>query len=93
MDGALAFPLWLTVKAAEHQRLDFLLRHFHGAELAAYLNHNRYPVLCPDTPPALPDGGKLFWLGWDFLRHKVAAQLAKAARAVAARILEHRPCG
>jgi ABC-type Fe3+ transport system substrate-binding protein len=78
-DGALAYPLWLTTKVARRVRLDPLLRHFHGAELARYLGQNRYPALCPDLAPALPEGARLKWLGWDFLRHRSTAQLIKAA--------------
>jgi hypothetical protein len=91
-DGALAYPLWLTLKRSERPRLDFLANHFHGAELAAYLNHNRYPALCPDLSPTLPERARFSWLGWDFLRHIEAARLAKAARAVAAHVLEGRSC-
>ena len=44
-DGALAYPLWLTVKASHRKALDPLLRYFYGAELGRYLNANRYPAL------------------------------------------------
>lgn len=92
-EGGLAFPLWLTVKQAERRRLEVLAEHFHGPELAAYLNHNRYPALCPQAVPELPAGARLSWPGWEFLRHPEAADLAKAARAAAVRALEGRPCG
>lgn len=78
-DGALAYPLWLTAKVARGVRLDALIRYFHGAELGRYLGQNRYPALCPDLAPALPEGARLKWLGWDFLRHRSTAQLIKAA--------------
>jgi len=68
-DGALAYPLWLTVQAAHRGRLDFMVRHFYGAELGEYLSHNRYPALCADLAPAIPAGRRLSWLGWDYVRH------------------------
>jgi len=79
-DGALAYPLWLTVKTAQRKALDVLVRHFHGAELGHILNENRYPALCPDLAPALPAGARFKWPGWDFVRHPATATLIQAAR-------------
>ncbi len=92
-DGALAYPLWLTAQEARRERLDVLIRHFHGPALAALLNHNRYPALCPETPPALPPGARLKWPGWEAVRHPATARLGKTVRALAARHLEQTPCG
>jgi ABC-type Fe3+ transport system substrate-binding protein len=78
-DGALAYPLWLTVKASHRNALDPLLRYFYGAELGRYLNANRYPALTPDCPSGLPEGAKLKWLGWDYIRHPATARMIKAA--------------
>jgi len=91
-DGALAYPLWLTVKAAERLRLDLLLRHFHGAGLGRYLNDNLYPALYPDLPPTLPAGARLKWPGWEFVRHAGTAPLVKAVRRAVTDSLEARPC-
>lgn len=79
-DGALAFPLWLTVKTAHRGRLDALVRHFHGPGLAAVLNDNRYPALCPEAPPALPAGARLKWPGWAAIRHPVFPRMVQAVR-------------
>ncbi|OIQ94529.1 hypothetical protein GALL_234860 [mine drainage metagenome] len=92
-DGALAYPLWLTAQQARRPRLEGLIRHFHGPGLAALLNHNRYPALCPDLPPALPPGARLAWPGWEAVRHPATARLGKSVRALAARHLERTPCG
>lgn len=92
-DGALAFPLWLTVKARERRRLAPLVDHFYGTGLAAYLNQNRYPALSPGMRPLVPDGGRLKWPGWDFVRHRTTADLVKAAKSLAADLLEASPCG
>ena len=88
-DGALAYPLWLTVQAARRRELAPLIDHFYGADLSAYFNRNLYPSLAPDAPLSLPQGG-LAWLGWDYVRSRQAAADLKVARAVFAEIV---PCG
>lgn len=72
-EGALAYPLWLTVQSAHQDRLGFLIDHFYGAALGRYLSANRYPALCPELAPDLPVGARLSWLGWDYLRHRSTA--------------------
>jgi ABC-type Fe3+ transport system substrate-binding protein len=72
-EGALAYPLWLTVQRAHRDRLGFLVDHFHGAELGRYLSDNRYPALCADVAPVIPHGARLNWLGWEYLRHRSTA--------------------
>lgn len=81
-DGALAYPLWLSVQSAHRDRLDFLIRYFYGAELGDYLAHNRYPALCPDLAPCIPAGKTLSWLGWDYLRHPGTADDIRRACAI-----------
>ncbi len=78
-DGAFAYPLWLTLKGAARRRMAPLAAHFHGADLAHYLNANLYPALCPAVTPRLPAGGRLDFVGWDYLRHPQAAADWKTA--------------
>lgn len=89
-DGALAYPLWLTVKHDQRRRLEPLVDHFHGAALAEYLNRNRYPALCPGLDAGLPEGAKLTWPGWEMIRHPATAELIKTIRRLAQEAL---PCG
>lgn len=91
-DGALAYPLWLTVKASHRAALDPLIRYFHGAELGRYLNQNRYPALCPEASPAVPVGAKFKWLGWDYVRHPATAAVIQAACRVFHEAQEARSC-
>lgn len=91
-DGALAFPLWLTMKRAESERLSALVDHFYGTDLAAYLNSNCYPAACRERASSLPGTGRLKWIGWDFVRHPAAGRLVRQARALAADLLEASPC-
>ncbi|HVI50533.1 MAG TPA: ABC transporter substrate-binding protein [Candidatus Sulfotelmatobacter sp.] len=92
-EGAMAYPLWLTVKESERRRLDFLVRHFYGPDLAAYLNHNRYPALADASAAELPENAGFTWPGWDFMRHRGTAGLIKQLRGMAAEALEAGSCG
>ena len=78
-DGALAYPLWLTVKASHRETAGPLARYFFGAALGHYLNGNRYPAVTRDCASGLPEGAKLKWPGWDYVRHPAAARMLKAA--------------
>jgi ABC-type Fe3+ transport system substrate-binding protein len=85
-DGALAYPLWLTVQARRRAELAPLIDLFYGAELAAYLDDNLYPSLSPRGRAQIPRGG-FYWVGWDYLRSRHAAADQKAARAAFAEIV------
>ena len=87
-EGALAYPLWLTVQAHRRAIFEPLIDLFYGAELAGYLNDNLYPSLSPHARPHIPPGG-VTWLGWDYVRSRCAAADQKAARAAFAEIV---PC-
>ena len=92
-DGALAFPLWLTVKRSQRLTLAPLVDYFHGPDLARLLNANRYPALCPGQKPAMPAWAKLKWPGWDYLRHGDCAAELKAVRKLFQHWQEHWACG
>ncbi len=77
---ALAYPLWLTVKTAHAARLAMLARYFHGPDLADYLDHNRYPALCPGREPAVPPGARLTWPGWEVIRDPATSRTLRAVR-------------
>ncbi|TWA77914.1 ABC-type Fe3+ transport system substrate-binding protein [Azospirillum brasilense] len=78
-DGALAYPLWMTVKAADRERLDPLVRHMQGPDLGRLLADNRYPPLCPEVPSGLPPGARLWWPGWEVVRARSTADTLRAA--------------
>ena len=92
-DGALAYPLWLTVKRSRRQALAPLVEHFHGPGLAELLNANRYPALCPGSSPSMPAWARLKWPGWDFVRDPECAAQAKAVRKLFLYWQEHWACG
>jgi ABC-type Fe3+ transport system substrate-binding protein len=71
-EGALAFPLWMTAQAAHRDRVAPLADYFFSAETARWLDHNRYPSLAPNAA-GLPEGARLVWPGWDFLRARSTA--------------------
>ncbi|MDQ0505144.1 ABC transporter substrate-binding protein [Xanthobacter agilis] len=72
-EGALAYPLWTTMQSAHRQRLAPVVDHLYGTATADFLDRNRYPALAPRRQPALPEGARLLWPGWDYVRHPAAA--------------------
>jgi len=78
-DGALAYPLWFTVKVAVVERMGFLARWFAGPDLAPYLNDNRYPSIAAGVPSVVPVGARMRFLGWDRLRSRSTADDVKRA--------------
>ncbi len=78
-DGALAYPLWMVGKAAGRERVAAVERYLFSAEVGRYLNGNRYPSLSPHLPSSLPVGGRLKWLGWDFVRDRATATILREA--------------
>jgi len=80
--GGLSYPLWLTAQAAQRERIAPLADYFFAPKTAKWLDHNLYPSLAPGERAALPQGKKLSWLGWDYLRHASVARDIKAACAI-----------
>ncbi len=81
-EGGLAYPLWLTAQAAQRERTSALQDYFFAENTARWLDHNRYPSLAPGKAAGLPQGEKLSWLGWDYLRHRSSARDIKSACAI-----------
>lgn len=81
-DGALAYPLWTAVQKAHRDRLDVLVHHVYGPTTADWLDRNRYPALAPGRPSILPEGARLDWLGWDYLRHRSTADDVRRVLAI-----------
>jgi ABC-type Fe3+ transport system substrate-binding protein len=81
-EGALAYPLWMTAQAKHAGSVAPVLDYFFSAKTAAWLDHNRYPSLAPGKAAALPEGGRLSWLGWDYLRHRQTADDVRKATAI-----------
>jgi ABC-type Fe3+ transport system substrate-binding protein len=81
-EGGLAYPLWLTAQTAHREKVAPLLDYFFAEKTGRWLDHNLYPSLAPGRPARLPPGVRLFWLGWDYLRHASAARDIKQASAI-----------
>jgi ABC-type Fe3+ transport system substrate-binding protein len=76
-EGALAFPLWMTARAAHQDRVAPLADYFFAENTARWLDHNRYPSLAPTGGASLPDGARFAWPGWDFFRARSTASEIK----------------
>lgn len=79
-DGALAMPISYLVKRGEERRVSPLADYLHGAELGAVLARNCYPPANAALDSGLPDGARLKWPGWDYVRrHDMAIETRRAA--------------
>lgn len=76
-EGGLAFPLWMTAQAAHREKISPFADYFFAPATARWLDHNLYPSLAPGRPSVLPEGARLLFPGWDYLRHRSAAADAK----------------
>jgi ABC-type Fe3+ transport system substrate-binding protein len=81
-EGAMAFPLWMTAQAAHRDRIAPLADYFFDPATADWLDRNLYPSLAPSREAGVPDGAGLAFPGWDYLRHRSAAQDLKRAVAL-----------
>lgn len=78
-EGALAFPLWMTAQQAHVERIASIADYFFAEATARWLDHNLYPSLSPGARGATPPDARLYWPGWDYLRHlSSAADIKKA---------------
>jgi hypothetical protein len=59
-----------------------LADYFFADKTARWLDHNLYPSLSPSSGGVTPAGARLYWPGWDYLRHVSAAADIKHACAL-----------
>ena len=77
-DGALAMPIGYMVQSGEEGRLAPLRDYLTGAALGRELGRNCYPASAA-AYAGLPEGARLRWPGWDFVRSHDLAAYGKAA--------------
>lgn len=79
-DGALAMPIVHLVRPEAETRVRALTDYVAGIGLGRVLARNCYPPSNPALAHALPEGARLKWLGWDYVRgHDIAAESRCAA--------------
>jgi hypothetical protein len=67
-DGAMASPMYMLVKKKEKERLKPIIDYMTGTELADIMASSFFPSVHPEADNKLPEGAKIKWLGWDFIR-------------------------
>lgn len=67
-EGALVSPMYLMVKADKEERMKPVTDFMTGAVMGGISSSAKFPSTCPDVPNVLPEGTKLKWFGWDFVR-------------------------
>ncbi len=69
-DGAMASPMYMLVKKSEKERLKPVIDYMTGKELASIMSSSFFPSVHPEAENSLPEGAKIKWLGWDFIRER-----------------------
>lgn len=71
-DGAVIDPAFILVKKGMLEKYQALISYITGEKYGRISVENGFPVTTPLAANALPGGGKLQWLGWDFINsHKI----------------------
>jgi ABC-type Fe3+ transport system substrate-binding protein len=69
-EGAFISPVQLLVKTSKRQKLAQVIDFLMSRSLHQHCSDNFFPSPHPEVDSNLPEGKKLFWIGWDFIyRH------------------------
>ena len=69
-EGAFISPVQLLVKKSKREELSPIIDFLMSRSLHQHCSDNFFPSPHPEVVPNLPEGKKLFWIGWDFIyRH------------------------
>jgi len=67
-EGALAYPILVLVKREKMKELQELTEFLTGPRVARICAAASFPAVHPEGDWAVPPGGRLKWLGWDFVK-------------------------
>lgn len=68
IDGAFAMPIGSLMRPGAEARVRPIEAYLNGDHLADLLARNRYPPVGLAVAKAFPEGARLTWPGWDFVR-------------------------
>lgn len=69
-EGAFISPVQLLVKTSKRSELAHVVDFLMSRSLHQHCSDNYFPSPHPEVADSLPEGKRLFWLGWDFIyRH------------------------
>jgi len=69
-EGAFISPVQLLVKKSKREELAPVIDFLMSRPLHQHCSDNFFPSPHPEVVPNLPEGKKLFWIGWDFIYHQ-----------------------
>ncbi len=79
-DGALTMPIGYLLKPGMEARLATLVDYVTSERLGTLLAHNCYPPTRALASASFPEGARLKWPGWEYVRsHDLAAESGRAA--------------
>lgn len=67
-DGALINPVCMLAKESKVTEMDTLINFIIGEELGSRLADSYFPSLNSKVDNKLPEGSKLKWIGWEYIR-------------------------
>ena len=78
-DGAITLPMYLLVRKDRADRVRDIVDYVTGETFANACVRAFTPPMHPGVGPGVPEGGKLQWLGWDYIRQHDIPSMAEAA--------------
>jgi ABC-type Fe3+ transport system substrate-binding protein len=74
-DGAYIDPMYLIAKKELPQESELLLNMLTGADFSGFLAENFFPTANGMVDNRLPQGAKMKWIGWHFLKNNKIEEL------------------
>jgi ABC-type Fe3+ transport system substrate-binding protein len=76
-EGALISPVQLLVKKSKRAELSHVVDFLMSRSLHQHCSDNFFPSPHPEVAANLPEGKRLFWIGWDFIYGNDLGQVKK----------------
>ncbi len=76
-EGAFASPVSFFVKKDKVEKYKPLLDFLTGPEMGALCEELCFPAAFTEESPLFPEGGRIFWVGWDTVRGRDLGQVKR----------------
>jgi ABC-type Fe3+ transport system substrate-binding protein len=76
-EGAFISPVQLLVKQKKHEDLAHVVDFLMSRTLHQHCSDNYFPSPHPEVASNLPEGARLYWIGWDFIYRHDLEQVKK----------------
>jgi len=74
-EGAIVSPVVMLVRAERVDDAAAVAEFIAGREMSQFCADAGFPSVRPDVDNRLPDGCRLWWMGWDFLKNEDPAEV------------------